>query len=40
MQCNQLAFMAWDEFKTFLRKKLRESITFIGHVWIKLRGNT
>ncbi len=31
--------MTWDEFKAFLRKSLRESNTFVGHVWGKLRGD-
>ncbi len=31
--------MTRDEFKAFLRKSLGEFITFIGHVWNKLRGD-
>ncbi len=37
MQCNRLASMTWDELKAFLRKSLRESNMFVGHVWSKLR---
>ncbi len=33
------AHMTWDEFKAFLRKSLRESNAFVGHVWSKLRGD-
>ncbi len=40
MQQNRLAPITWDEFKTFLRKSLRKSNAFIGHVWSKLRGDT
>ncbi len=29
--------MTWDVFKALLRKSLRESNAFIGHVWSKLR---
>ncbi len=31
--------MTWNEFKAFLRKSLRESNAFVGHVWFKLRRN-
>ncbi len=39
MQCNRLAPLTWDEFKVFLRKSLKESNAFVGHIWSKLRGD-
>ncbi len=39
MQCNRLAPRTWNEFRAFLRKSLRESNAFVGHVWSKLRGD-
>ena len=31
--------MTWDEFKAFLKKSLRKSNAFVGHVWTKLKGD-
>ncbi len=39
IQCNRLVPITWDEFKAILRKSLRESNAFVGHVWSKLRGD-
>lgn len=40
IQHNQLAPLAEDQFKGFVRKNIRESDVFIGQIWIKLGSNT